>query len=101
MVVRMVQLAGIKNILVIDLAFIGDVILATPTLRALKEAYPAARITMLTVPLTAEVAAMDPFVDEVLVYDKRGRDKGFFGMFSVAKRLKYSLFKKFSFPIIG
>ena len=56
---------------------------------------------MLTVPLTAEVAAMDPFVDEVLVYDKRGRDKGFFGMFSVAKRLKYSLFKKFSFPIIG
>ena len=85
---EMTKLENIKKILVVDLAFIGDVILATPTLRALKEAYPAARITMLTVPLTAEVAAMDPFVDEVLVYDKRGRDKGFFGMFSVAKRLK-------------
>ncbi|MFC2337185.1 MAG: glycosyltransferase family 9 protein, partial [Negativicutes bacterium] len=60
-----------ERILVIDLAFIGDVILATPTMRALKEAYPAAHITMLTVPLTADVAAMDPYVDEVMVYDKR------------------------------
>jgi len=77
-----------KNILVIDLAFIGDVILATPVMRALKAAYPAARLTMLTVPLTAPVAAMDPFVDEVLVYDKRGRHKGFFGMLAMGRQLK-------------
>lgn len=77
-----------ERILVIDLAFIGDVILATPTMRALKEACPAAHITMLTVPLTADVAAMDPYVDEVMVYDKRGKDRGLFGMWRVARRLK-------------
>jgi len=33
-----------KNILVIDLAFIGDVVLATPTLRSLHEAYPRRRL---------------------------------------------------------
>ena len=61
-----------NKILVIDLAFIGDVILATPVLRALRGTYPKARITMLTIPLTAEVAAMNPYVDNVLVYDKHG-----------------------------
>ena len=44
---------SIRKILVIDLAFIGDVILATPTMRALKTRFPKASLTMLTVPLTA------------------------------------------------
>ena len=78
---------SIRKILVIDLAFIGDVILATPTMRALKTRFPKASLTMLTVPLTAEIAAMDPYVDEVLVYDKRGRDKGLLGMWRMARRL--------------
>lgn len=77
-----------KKILVIDLAFIGDVILATPVMRALKEAWPEASIVMLTVPLTKDVAAMDPFVDEVMVYDKRGEHKGLPGMLRMAGRLR-------------
>ena len=78
----------VKKILVIDLAFIGDVILATPVMRALKAKYPSARLTMLTVPLTADVAIMDPYVDDVLVYDKRGRHRGIRGMFRIARQLK-------------
>lgn len=77
-----------KNILVIDLAFIGDVVLATPVVRTLHEAYPEARLTMLTVPLTESVAAMNPYVDEVLVYDKKGRQKGFLGMLRMARQIK-------------
>ena len=77
-----------ENILIIDLAFIGDVILATPVTRALKEAYPEAGITMLTVPLTAEIAAMNPYVDAVLPYDKRGQHKGLFGMLAMGRELK-------------
>ena len=30
---------------------------------------------------------MNPYVDEVLVYDKRGSDKGLFGMWRMARRL--------------
>lgn len=77
-----------KNILVIDLAFIGDVVLATPVVRALHEAYPEARITMMTVPLTKAVAAMNPYIDEVLVYDKKGRQKGLLGMVRMARQLR-------------
>ena len=77
-----------ENILIIDLAFIGDVILATPVTRALKDAYPEARLTMLTVPLTTEIASMNPYVDAVLPYDKRGRHKGLFGMLTIGRELK-------------
>ena len=78
----------IHKILVIDLAFIGDVILATPVMRALKMKYPSAQLTMLTVPLTADIAAMDPYVDDVLIYDKRGQHRGIPGMFRIARMLK-------------
>ena len=77
-----------ENILLIDLAFIGDVLLATPVTRALKEAYPGARLTMLTVPLTTGIAAMNPYVDAVLPYDKHGRHKGLFGMLTMGRELK-------------
>lgn len=77
-----------QNILVIDLAFIGDVILATPAVRALHESFPQARITMLTVPLTEPIARMNPYVDDVLVYDKKGREKGLLGMLRMARRLR-------------
>lgn len=77
-----------KNILVIDLAFIGDVLLATPVMRALKAAYPASKLTLLTVPVTASIARLIPYVDEVIVYDKRGKHKGLPGMFRMADVLK-------------
>ena len=94
----------IERILVIDLAFIGDVILATPVLRALKTQFPTAAVTMLTVPLTAEVARLNPYVDEVLVYDKKGRDKGIRGMFSRAvklRRQKYDMAVCMNFAVRG
>lgn len=77
-----------RNILVIDLAFIGDVLLATPVMRALKEAYPGSKLTVMTVPVTAGITRLIPYVDEVIVYDKHGKQKGFFGMFGMADVLK-------------
>lgn len=81
-----------KKILVIDLAFIGDVILATPVLRSLKENYPDAAITMLTVPLTAEIARLNPYVDSVIPYDKKAAHKGVCGMLKIASILRREKF---------
>ena len=47
---------NIKKILIIDLAFIGDVILAGPLTRIVRQRWPQAEISMLTVPLTKPVA---------------------------------------------
>ncbi|MFA6850923.1 MAG: glycosyltransferase family 9 protein, partial [Selenomonadaceae bacterium] len=82
----------IKKILVINLAFIGDTILSTPVTRALKETWPAASVAFMTIPAAAAVVEMNPYVDKVLVYDKRGSHKGIGGMWKMAKLLRTEQF---------
>jgi ADP-heptose:LPS heptosyltransferase len=59
-----------NNILVIKLRYIGDVLLATPTLRAIKAARPDVRITMMVNRGTEDVLSGNPDVDEIMVLDK-------------------------------
>lgn len=68
-------MSKVHKILIINLAFIGDVILSTPVARALRENYPDAQIDMLVVPLTQPIARGNPYIDNALVYDKRGKHK--------------------------
>jgi ADP-heptose:LPS heptosyltransferase len=59
-------------VLVIQLRRLGDVILTTPALAALKKRYPQAKIDFLVEAPGAEAVAGHPAIDEVLVYDARG-----------------------------
>jgi ADP-heptose:LPS heptosyltransferase len=59
----------IRNVLVIEPWQIGDVVLATPILRALRARYPAARITVLGKPHAEELLRHSGLVDEVIVFD--------------------------------
>lgn len=60
------------SILVVQLRRLGDVILTTPALAALKKRYPGAKLDFLVEAPGAEAVAGNPAVDEVLVYDARG-----------------------------
>jgi predicted lipopolysaccharide heptosyltransferase III len=82
------SLKHIQKILVINLAFIGDVVLSTPVIRALRESYPQAMIDMLVVPLTKSIASGNSFVNEVLVYDKRGQHKKLGPLFKLICELR-------------
>src|SRR3954447_1818862 len=57
------------NILAVRLDQLGDVLITTPAIRALKAGRPDRRVTLLTSPVGAEVAALIPEVDEVIVYN--------------------------------
>ena len=59
-----------RNILVIKLRYIGDVLIGTPVLRALRERFPEARLTMVVNRGTEEILKWNPDVDEVLVVDR-------------------------------
>ncbi len=56
-----------KNLLVIKLRYIGDVVLATPVIRQLREGYPGARITMCVNAGTEAVLKRNEDLDEILI----------------------------------
>lgn len=60
--------ARARRILVSRLDNLGDVILATPAIHAIRESLPEARITLHASPSGAQVAALNPDVDDVVVY---------------------------------
>jgi len=58
-----------RRILVVRLDSLGDVILTTPAIHAIKESQPAARITLLASPVGAQAGRLNPDLDDVIVYD--------------------------------
>ena len=58
-----------QHLLAVRLDAVGDVLMTTPAIRALKEGRRDRRVTLLTSPAGAEVAALVPEVDEVVAYD--------------------------------
>jgi len=60
--------------LVLQLKRIGDLILTTPALAALRKHFPQARITLCTADACSALAAAMPFVDEFLVFRRRRGD---------------------------
>jgi len=58
------------RILIVQTAFIGDVILTTPLIRETQSRFPLARIDVLVIPKTADVLRNNPFVNEIILFDK-------------------------------
>ncbi len=67
---RKIILPPDARILVVKLATIGDLLLATPSLRALRETYPQARIDLLVTPASAGLLDDWAVIDRVIVLDK-------------------------------
>ena len=67
--------ANIKNILVIRLDRIGDMVMTTPIFRALKEKWPDAQITVLANSVNKNIVINNPFIDCILVYDRKNKHK--------------------------
>lgn len=61
-----------ERVLVIKLRYLGDVLLSTPVLAALRVAFPEARLSMLVNPGTEAILAENPHLDEVLIVERSG-----------------------------
>lgn len=77
-----------KKILYIQTAFPGDAVLSLPALEKLKEINPDSLVDVLCIPSTAEIFNASPFVNEVLVFEKRGKHKSFLALLKFAKQLR-------------
>lgn len=61
--------AGAKNVLCVRLDSLGDVLLTTPAICAIKQGQPGRRVTLLTSAAGAEAARLVPEIDDVLSYE--------------------------------
>jgi len=76
------------EILVVQTAFLGDIVLTTPLLSELKRAQPGSRTTVVTTALGEALLRGHPAVDALHVLDKRGAAKGPLGMLAALRQLR-------------
>jgi ADP-heptose:LPS heptosyltransferase len=60
---------GVRRILIYKLDHLGDVLLATPVLRAIRRQYPAAEIRIVIGEWSRNILAHNPYVDEIVIYN--------------------------------
>jgi len=82
------------KILIIQTGFLGDIILSTPVITALKSLYPNATLSFMTTPGGTFLLNGDPDLDEIIVFDKRRNKKGLKGLLNTAKKLKNKKFAR-------
>jgi heptosyltransferase-2 len=81
-----------KRFLVIQTAFLGDVVLTTPLIAELRRSFPGGRISVLCGPVGAEVLGGHPAVDEIIPFAKRDEDRGALGMLRLVRRIRSARF---------
>lgn len=88
------------RILVVRLDHLGDILLTTGMPKALKEAYPSARVDLLVPSWGAPLFENNPFVDDVLTYDapwfagsrfKRGSKRSWGALAGELRRRRYAI----------
>ncbi len=67
------MIGGKENlkILIKSVNWIGDAVFMTPSLRGLRERFPASRITVLVNPRVKDIFSRNPDVDELIIYDRK------------------------------
>jgi heptosyltransferase-2 len=82
------------KILIIPKGHFGDMLLTAPVFEALKRDDPKVHITVLAPPQSADFVRTNPFVDEVLVFDRRKEFAGFGGLRRSAALLRSKCFQR-------
>lgn len=86
-----------KRILIVRTDRIGDVLLSTPVIKVLRDNYQHAYIAMIVSPYAKDIVDGNPYLDEVIIYDKDGKHKSWGRSYKFAHNLKK---KRFDLAII-
>lgn len=85
---NLTQSRAYKNILLIRLDEIGDVVLMTPLLREMRSNYPEADITLIVKPQVYNLVELCPYVNKVMTFDRyEGR---FSFILNIIKAFRYA-----------
>lgn len=67
--------------------WLGDAVMSTPALGAIRAAFPASEIVLAANPAVCELLSPHPFCDRVIVLDKKGVHKGAAGLWKFGRDL--------------
>ncbi len=87
----------IRTILIRGTNWVGDALMTTPAVAAIRRNFPEARISMLVVPWVMDIFTHNPHIDEVIPYFREGRHKGIQGKMALLKELRE---RKFDLSIL-
>ncbi len=82
---------NVKNILLVRIDRIGDVILSLPMLPLLRRRYPNASISVLMRQYTRELVDQNPCVDEVLIYEREDSVRSLWAILKEIRRRRFDL----------
>ena len=83
---------NIDRILIRSANWVGDAVMTTPAVRAIRKNFPGAAITVLAKPWVIPVFENNPHVDAVMPYDAAGRHQGGRGLLRLARDLRQRRF---------
>ena len=93
-------MADKKNFVIINTQFIGDSILTNSLVQNIKRIYDDANVIMVVAPYMAEIAKYLKGVDDVVVWDRFNKDRGFIPTLRFVHNFPYKHVYA-SFPIYG
>ena len=86
------DLGCVERIIVRSPNWIGDAVLSTPAVRALRTNFPEARVTVLAKPWVSPIFYNNPYVDAILEYESEGRHGGWTGKARLVRALRHEGF---------
>ena len=78
----------LKRILIVRPDRIGDVLISTPVIEAVRRALPGAFLMALVAPHSQEIVDRNPYLNSFFLLDKKGKHRGFSGMLRLVGELR-------------
>jgi len=82
------MMGDVARILVRGTNWVGDALLMTPALAAVRRTFPKAHLSLLVRPWVADLFRGNPAVDEILLYESGGAHRGLRGKLRLARELR-------------
>jgi ADP-heptose:LPS heptosyltransferase len=89
---KKINSTGKEKFLVVRTDRMGDVILSTPILEAIKSSFPGSYVAMMVSPYTEKVLDNNPHLDDVIVDDHKDIHKGIKGFFRLVRKIRNEKF---------
>ena len=80
------------RILITKFSALGDLVLISPALRAIRQKMEKAHISLIVSPQYASLLKGCPYIDEIILYDKNDKDKGIPSLIRLGRELRQRRF---------